>query len=200
MEGVTKRQQQVLDYISRYLKQHSYPPTLREISAEIGASGTVSAMHHLDALERKGYIRRNSGSSRGISLTHRQQPAVMQVPIVGVVHAGELSLAFEDIEGYSAVEHMESRGGTFFLRVKGDSMVGDAIVDGDLALIRPQQTADNGDIVVAMVDGEATLKRFYREYDHIRLEPRNPNISPIIVLPGDEIAIIGKVVRIVRNI
>jgi repressor LexA len=201
MEGITQRQRQVLDFITRYQAEHGYPPTLREISAEIGTSGTVSAMHHLGALERKGYIRRNSGNSRGISLPHSShQPEMMQVPIIGVVHAGELTLAFEDIEGYCALDRMEPHGGTFFLRVRGDSMVEDAIIDGDLALIRPQQDADNGDIVIALVNEEATLKRFYREHGQVRLEPRNPTMAPITITPGDSFVIVGKVVRIVRNI
>jgi repressor LexA len=200
MESMTQRQHQVLDYIARHLDQHSYPPTLREISAEIGTSGTVSALHHLKALERKGYISRDAGSSRGITLAGSQRPALLKLPIVGVVHAGELTLAFEDIEGYYSLDRLAAHGGTFFLRVRGDSMIGDAIVDGDLALIRLQQDADNGDIIVALVNDEATLKRIYREHDHIRLEPRNPNMRPIIINHGDSFAIVGKVVMIVRNI
>lgn len=109
-------------------------------------------------------------------------------------------MAVEDIEGYYPLDALHLRGGTFFLRVKGDSMINDAIADGDLALIRPQETADNGDIVVAMINGEATLKRFHREKDHIRLQPRNPNMEPIIIPAGEEVVIIGKAVKIVRDI
>ena len=200
MEKLTDRQQQVLDYISLYIDEHGYPPTLREISLEIGTSGTVSALHHLEALERKGHIRRESGSSRGIVLNREPKPDFVQLPIVGQVRAGLPALAFEEIEGYYSLEKMQLRGGTFFLRVRGDSMINDAIVEGDLALIRPQETAQNGDIVVAMVDGEATLKRFYRERGHIRLQPRNPNMNPIIISAGEEVSIIGKVIKIVRDI
>jgi repressor LexA len=200
MEELTPRQRQVLDVIGRHLDEQGYPPTLREISAEIGTAGTVSALHHLEALERKGYLRREAGSSRGIVLVRERQPALVPVPVVGVVRAGRPALAFEEIKEYLPVEEEQLRGGAFFLRVRGDSMIGDAIVEGDLALVRPQATAHNGDIVVALVDGEATLKRFYRERDHIRLQPRNPDMAPIIIPAGGEVAIVGKVVKIVRDI
>jgi repressor LexA len=200
MEKLTSRQQQVLDYITEHLDSHRYPPTLREIAHRLGVKGTVSAIHHLDALERKGYLRREPGSSRGIILNREPQPEFSQVPIVGTVRAGIPALAFEDIEGYYPLEKLQLSGGTFFLRVKGDSMINDSIVEGDLALIRPQETAQNGDIVVALIGGEATLKRFYRERDHIRLQPRNPNMEPIIIPSGCEVSIIGKVVKIVRDI
>jgi repressor LexA len=200
MKDLTLRQQQVLDVITRHIAERGYPPTLREIARHIGTSGTVSAMSHLEALERKGYIRREAGSSRGIILNREPQPEFVQIPIVGTVRAGLPELACEAIEGYYPLERMHLRGGTFFLRVKGDSMVNDAILEGDLALIRPQETAENGDIVVAMVAGEATLKRFYRERNHIRLQPRNPNMEAIIIPAGEQVSIVGKVVKIVRDI
>ncbi|MFZ3209444.1 MAG: transcriptional repressor LexA [Geobacteraceae bacterium] len=200
MEKLTSRQQQVLDFITQQIDLNGYPPTLREISHYLGTSGTVTALHHLEALERKGCIRRESGSARGIILVREPQPEFVKIPVVGVVRAGIPELALEEIEGYYPIERMQLHGGSFFLRVKGDSMINDAIMEGDLALIRPQATADNGDIVVAMVDGEATLKRFYREHDHIRLQPRNPNMEPIIIPAGEQVAILGKVVKIVRDI
>lgn len=200
MEALPPRQKQVLEFIKEYVARHEYPPSLRDIATHIGVSGNVSVIGHLEALERKGYIRRDSGSSRGIALVREKQPEVAQVPIVGVVRAGMPSLAVEDIDGYYPMEKMQLRGGTFFLRVKGDSMINDAIMDGDLALIRPQETADNGDIVVALINGEATLKRFHRERDHIRLQPRNPNMEPIIIPAGEEVSIIGKAIKIIRDI
>ncbi|KAF0221118.1 MAG: repressor [Geobacteraceae bacterium] len=200
MENLTPRQQQVLDFIADHIDSHGYPPTLREIAQHLGVKGTVSAIHHLEALERKGYLRREAGSSRGIIVNREPQPEFTQVPVVGVVRAGLPALAYEDIEGYYPIEKMQLKGGVFFLRVKGDSMINAAIMEGDLALIRPQDTAQNGDIVVAMVEGEATLKCFYREQDHIRLQPRNPNMEPIIVPEGEDVSIIGKVVKIVRDI
>ena len=200
MGNLTLRQQQVLTFIASHADKHGYPPTLREIALHLGISGNAGVMSHLEALEKKGHIRRDPGSSRGIVLVREPQPEFVQIPVVGVVRAGLPALAFEDIEGYCPLERMQLRGGAFFLRVRGDSMINDAIVEGDLALIRPQSTAGNGDIVVAMVDGEATLKRFYRERDHIRLQPRNPNMEPIIIPAGEEVTIIGKVVKIVRDV
>jgi repressor LexA len=199
MADLTPRQREVLDFVTRFTNEHGYPPTLREISREIGTSGTVSALKHLEALARKGYIRKSAGSSRGIALTAPAVDAVA-VPVVGTVRAGAPNLAVEEIEGYLTIDRAQLPGeGAFFLRVKGDSMVNAAILEGDLALVRPQATAENRDIVVAMVDGEATLKRFYRERGHIRLQPENPNLEPIIVRPGrGEVAIVGKVVGIYR--
>lgn len=200
MENLPPRQKQVLEFIKEYLAQNEYPPTLKDIAAHIGVSGNVAVISHLEALERKGFIRRDTGSSRGIVLIREKQPEIAQIPIAGTVRAGLPSLAVEDIDGYYPMEKMQLRGGTFFLRVKGDSMINDAIMDGDLALIRPQENADNGDIVVAMINGEATLKRFHRERDHIRLQPRNPNMEPIIIPAGEELTIIGKAIKIVRDI
>jgi len=200
MEALPPRQKQVLEFIKEYVAQNEYPPSLRDIAAHIGVSGNVAVISHLEALERKGFIRRDTGSSRGIVLIREKQPEVVQIPIVGTVRAGIPTLAIEDIEGYYPIEKMQLRGGTFFLRVKGDSMINDAIMDGDLALIQPQESAQNGDIVVAMINGEATLKRFHRERDHIRLQPRNPNMEPIIIPAGEELTIIGKAIKIVRDI
>lgn len=199
MEALTERQQQVLDFITSYLDSYASPPTLREISSHINTKGTVTAIRHLEELERKGYVQRRAGSSRSIIVTGRGGGSVA-VPIVGAVRAGMPSLAVEEIEGYYPVEKMQLRGGTFFLRVKGDSMINDAIMDGDLALIRPQTTADNGDIVVALLDDEATLKRYYRGDDCIRLVPRNPNFDTIVISTDEKLTIIGKVIKIVRDI
>jgi repressor LexA len=134
-------------------------------------------------------------------MTDRGSPAVL-LPIVGVVRAGALQPAIEDIEGYFAIDRSQLKASdSFFLRVKGDSMINAAIRDGDLAMVRPQATAENRDIVVAMVNGEATLKRFYRERGQIRLQPENPNMEPIIIRPRDgEVTIIGKVVGIYREL
>lgn len=199
MEQLTDRQRQVLEFISDFLARQGYPPTLREIAAKIGVNGTLGVMKHLEALEKKGYLRRQAGSSRGIALAAPSTPAVA-LPVVGTVRAGLPQPPLEDIEGYFAIDRSQTRsGGTFFLKVRGDSMINAAIMEGDLALVRPQETADNRDIVVAMVGGEATIKRFYRERGRIRLQPENPNFEPIIVRPGEhEVSIVGKVVGIYR--
>lgn len=201
MENITPRQKEVLDFIVDHLGKHGYPPTLREIGRHLGVNGTLGVMKHLDALERKGFIRKSAGSSRGIALTSPAADAV-SLPVIGTVRAGAPNLAVEKIEGYFAIDRAHFPGdGAFFLRVKGDSMINAAILEGDLALVRPQATADNRDIVVAMVDGEATLKRFYRGRDHIRLQPENPNMEAIIVSRGEgEVVIVGKVVGIYREI
>lgn len=198
MENLTERQQTVLDFIIEYFDRAGCPPTLREISEQIGTKGTATALMHLEALERKGYIKRRDGNSRNIVLPDRGNS--IAVPLVGRVKAGPLTLATEDIEGYYRLDKSWVRDkGCFFLRIDGDSMIGDHILDGNLALIRPQETADNGDIVVALVDDEATLKRFYREGDHIRLEARNPQYASMVI-SSKHVAIIGKVIKIIRDI
>jgi repressor LexA len=199
MTLITARQQQVLDFIQSHIDNNGYPPTLREICAHIGVSGTLSAIRHLDALEKKGYLKRDS-SSRGIALTSPNAVSA-SLPIVGTVRAGMLTMAVEDVQGYLSLDRSRLHGGRFFLRVQGDSMVNACIQHGDLALVHPQPTADNRDIVVAMLDGEATLKRFYREQGHIRLQPENPAMEAIIIPEGsDEFTIIGKVVGIYRDL
>jgi len=199
MDQLTARQEQVLKIVTEYIGSYGYPPSLRDIGKKLAVSGTLGVMKHLEALEKKGYLRRQEGSSRGITLCNQAQAA--SLPIVGVVRAGALHPAIEDIEGHFAIDNSQLRsGGTFFLRVKGDSMIHAHIKEGDLALVRPQPSAENRDIVVAMVGGEATLKRFYREGDQIRLQPENPNYSAIIIREGDgEFSIIGKVVGIYRQ-
>ena len=199
MQPLTERQQQVLDVIAVSLAKAGCPPTLREISDSIGTKGTATAIAHLEALDRKGYINRRGGS-RGIMLTNRPPSSVL-VPVVGTVRAGAPEPAVEDYQGHCSVDPSWLRGeGCYFLRVKGDSMIDAHILDGDLALIRPQLTAENGEIVVATVDGEATLKRFYREAGHIRLQPENPALQPIIIRDGEaETVVAGKLLRIVRS-
>jgi len=202
MEQLTARQEQVLQIVIQYINDYGYPPSLRDIGKKLAVSGTLGVMKHLEALERKGYLRRQEGSSRGISLCSQAlgQAQATSLPIVGVVRAGALHAAIEDIEGHFAIDRSQLHGGAFFLRVKGDSMIHAHIKEGDLALVRPQPSASNRDIVVAMVGGEATLKRFYREGDQIRLQPENPNYSAIIIREGDdELSIVGKVVGIYRQ-
>ncbi len=198
MNTLTNRQQQVLDCINRHIDRHGYPPTLREIAAALNITGTLGVLKHLRALKKKGVISKQDGSSRGIRVIARTEEG--KLPIVGTVRAGALQPAIEDIQGEIAISRKETRGGTFFLRVQGDSMIGAAILDGDLALIKPQPDANNGDIVVALIGDEATLKRFFREDNRIRLQPENPKMQPIFVGPKDsDIHIIGKVVSLLRQ-
>jgi repressor LexA len=204
MDNLTPRQQQVLDCIGNHIEQNGYPPTLREIAAHLKISGTLGVIKHLQALEKKGHIEKEVGSSRGIRLVDRKGTGMSEtglaLPIVGRVAAGSLQPAIEEIDEHFTVDRNQARKDDFLLRVKGDSMIEAGILNGDLAQIRPQQTATNGEIVVALVDDEATLKRFYREAGHIRLQPENQRMEAIIVKPEDgNIQIVGKLVGLFRQ-
>jgi repressor LexA len=195
----TPRQQQVLDFITSYLDNNGYPPSQREIAQHLGVPGNRPAAKHLAALEKKGYLKLDS-VNRGIALTSATGTSV-SLPIVGSVRAGHLSPAIEDIQGYFSVDQNAVKGkGCFFLRVKGESMIDAGVKDGDLALILPQQTADNRDMVVVLVDGEATLKWFFKESDHIRLQPDNPAMQPIIVSSDRQVDIVGRVIGLYRSL
>ena len=200
---LTARQREVLSFLNQFLEERGYPPTVREIALHFGLKGPRSPKKRLDALEEKGYIRRRPGKSRAIEVIKASPSRSYRlVPLVGKVRAGGPSLALEDFEGNIALDRSLARGdGTFFLRVKGDSMVGDHIKNGDLALVRPQSLVDNGGIFVVLIDDEATLKRVYREGDALRLQPSNPNMKPIIVGMGEgRVTIVGKVVGIFRKV
>jgi repressor LexA len=199
-DALTPRQRQVLEFIVSHIDSNGYAPSQREIAAHLQVSGTLPVAKHLQALERKGCIKRDP-VNRGIALTSPASRSV-SLPIAGTVRAGSLSPAIEDIQGYFSVDQLAVKGkDCFFLRVSGDSMIGAGIFDGDLALVRPQPTADNRETVVAMVEGEATLKWFFREQGLIRLQPANPNMQAIIVRPGDgDVTIIGKVIGIYRRL
>lgn len=199
MEILTERQNQVLQFIRHFIGESGNSPSQRQIADHLGVRGNLGVMKHLDALERKGYLRRDR-SSRSISLVTPGGKA-MTLPIVGTVRAGQLTPAIEDIQGYCNLDSEHAHGARFLLRVRGESMREAAICDGDLAIVRPQPVAENRDIVVAMVDGEATLKEFYREAGRIRLQPRNSSMAPIIIEDGvAEVVIIGKVVGILRSL
>lgn len=199
MKKLTARQQQVYRFVAAYIEEQGYAPTLQEIAVHLGIRGNLGVLRHLGALEKKGYLRRKAGSSRGIVLCGRST-AAFSLPLIGSVAAGALTEAWEEIEGHICVDPSLVHGeNCFALRVKGDSMIEAQIAPGDLAIVRPQATAENGDIVVAMLGGEATLKRFFREDGVIRLQPENSRLSPIILRPEDgELRILGKVTGIIR--
>jgi len=196
----TPRQRQVLECIVSYIYDNGYPPSQRDIASGLHLSSTSTVTKHLKGLETLGYIRRSS-VSRGIVLAMPASNSI-SIPIIGTVRAGHLSQAIEDIHGYFSVDHHAVKGqNCFFLRVSGDSMIDKGIFDGDLALVRSQPVATNKDIVVAMVDGDATLKSFFKEEDHVRLQPANNNMKPIIIRPVDgEVSIVGKVIGVYRNL
>ncbi len=216
MNELTERQKSVYNFITTYQKQHGYSPSMQEIAGHLQVSGNLGVIRHLTALEKKGYLTRTPGNSRSIKLTpsissypeslermiHGEEQFSVFLPVVGSVRAGIPQPPEEDIQEYRSIDRDVARsGGTFFLKVKGDSMIEASIREGDLALIRPQEAAQHRDIVVALVDGEATLKRFYREADHIRLQPENAAYQPIIIREGEkDVTIIGKVVSIYRSL
>lgn len=216
MTKLTERQKMVYDFVASFQKQHCYSPTMQEIAGHLNISGNLGVIRHLTALEKKGYLTRSLGTSRSIKLTsqqivsypettermiHSEDQFSVFLPVVGVVRAGVPAPPVEDIEEYRSIDRNIARSGaTFFLRVKGDSMINAGVFEGDLALIRPQQTATNRDMVVALVDGEATMKWFFKEQDHIRLQPDNPAMAPIIVTPEQQVEIIGKVIGLYRSL
>lgn len=199
MPDLTARQQKVLDYIFDFIEENSYAPTLRDIGAHMGIHSTFGVTRHLDALERKGHLTR-SGQARSIVLTDPPSQR-LELPIVGTVRAGALHPAIEDIQGHFAIDASRVKNrDSFFLRVAGDSMIEAGILDGDLALVQPQSTANDNDIIVALVDDEATLKRFFREQDHILLEPANSRLAPIRVDADRNFAVIGRVTGLYRDL
>ncbi len=204
-KGLTETQERVFNFLKDYLGEKGFPPTLREIASHFGLRGPKAPQKTLNILERKGYIRKIPGGSRAIeilsypqfSLTH-----ILSVPIVGRVRAGEPILAVENIEGYINLDRsLVSSGDVFLLRVQGDSMIEAHIQDGDFALVKPQPNAENGEIVVALIEDEATIKRIFKKRDLIRLEPANPKMEPIVVKKGEKkVTIVGKVVGIFRKL
>jgi len=202
-EGLTARQQQVLDFINYSISERGYPPTLREIGRHLKIRSTNGVNDHLKALERKGFLKREDLKSRGLHPTSGSDVAA--VPVVGTVAAGSPLLAVENIDETIRVDRsLLGRGDSVFaLRVKGESMIEDGIYDGDYVFVRKQPQANAGDTVVAMIEGEATVKRFYPENGHIRLQPANAAMDPIIIDSSHEgaaTAILGLVVGVYRRL
>ncbi len=202
MKKVTRRQQEIYDFIRAVIEQRGIPPTMREIGEKFGIRSTNGVEGHLAAIESRGLINRERGKSRGISVRGGERPA-SAVPLLGRVAAGSPVLAPENREGEVMVDlslfSLKSSHNIFALKVKGESMVNAHIQDGDTLLVRAQSSAQNGDIVVALVDGEATVKRFFAERNGVRLQPENNSLKPIILDRG-EFLIIGKAVGVLRRI
>jgi repressor LexA len=204
-KGLTRRQEEVLEFLKDFVMERGFPPTLREIASHLGVKGPKGPQKALRILERKGYLRRVSGGSRALEIagvSPAETRKVLSVPIVGRVRAGEPILAVENVEGYIRLDRdLLSSENVFLLRVQGDSMVEAHIQDGDFALVKPQANAENGEIVVALVEDEATIKRIFMKRDLIRLEPANPAMEPIVVRKGEKrVKIVGKVVGIFRKL
>jgi len=197
---LTNRQQEILDFIKKYTEDIGYPPTVREIGGDFGMS-EKGAFDHLRAIEKKGYIRRDPRKPRAIEIldfvSRRHHQDIIEVPIVGKIAAGEPLLAEQNITGTLPLpKAMVSDDNAFALRVKGDSMVNAGIFDGDYVVVKGQSNAEQGDIVVALLEDEATVKRFYLENNTIRLQPENPGMSPII---AKDVLILGKVIGLFRR-
>ncbi|NLE73595.1 MAG: transcriptional repressor LexA [Actinobacteria bacterium] len=205
---LTERQLAILEAIEDLMHRNGYPPTVREIGSAVGLSSPASVQNHLHALERAGYVRRGSlkrraleivkgaGGRTGRGIPHKSSMVVL--PLVGRVAAGTPLLADEHVEEELQVpDYLTQAGDCFLLRVKGSSMINAGILDGDLVVVRKQGTAVNGDIVVVVLGEEATVKRFFLEEDHVRLQPENGQMEPIIVR---EPVIAGKVVGVMRRI
>ena len=201
---LTGRQQQILDYIRSEIHRRGFPPSVREIGEHVGLSSSSTVHSHLSALEAKGFIRRDPSKPRALEvLDYRDTDraidygSVRAVPLVGRVAAGEPLLASENIESTISLPAEMADESTFILKVRGDSMIDVGILDGDFVVVRQQNTASNGDIVVAMIGDDATVKTFYREADRIRLQPQNPALDPIY---SRDVTILGKVVALFRNL
>ncbi len=204
MRELTRRQREILAFIRVFTHRHGVPPTVREIGERFGVTPRA-AFDHLRALERKGMLKRRltaGRTSRALTLADRA-PAMREIPVLGRIAAGAPLLAEENREGSLpvGVEWLAGKGEEIFaLRVRGESMVNAHIVEGDLVLVRRQESAEPGDIVVALLDNEATVKRFGRQGDAVVLKPEHPTMSPILVRPGQAaFKILGKVVGLVRG-
>lgn len=204
-KGLTKRQEEILDFIVGRVRDAGFPPTLKEIAECFGLASPNAARDHVLALERKGFLKRTGEKSRALSLSPSLRAAATAAPrgwpLVGAVPAGAPVLAEENFEGYVDLNELFGRGdGTFLLKVLGESMTGAGINDGDLVVVRNQESVSSGEIGVAFIGGEATVKRLFHEPGCWRLQPENPAFNPIRVWDGDpEFRIAGKVIGVVRR-
>ncbi len=197
---ITAKQQEILEYIKSQILNKGYPPSVRDICAAVNLKSTSSVHAHLETLEKNGYIRRDPSKSRTIEIIDDNfnlvRREVVNVPLLGQVAAGQPLLAVENITNYFPIpQECLPNEETFMLTVKGDSMINMGIYEGDKIIVKKQSTANNGEVVVALVDDSATVKRFYKENGHIRLQPENDFMDPIIV---DDCEILGKVIGLLR--
>lgn len=200
---LTPRQREIWDYLLAYVERHGYPPTVREIGQAVGLASPSTVHAHLANLERAGLLKRDPTKPRALELIAREREEQHKLPLLGQVAAGSPLLAEENIDEYLAVPEPLSHGGEeFLLRVKGDSMTGAGILDGDILVVRRQESASNGEIVVALAGedesaGEATVKRFFRESGRVRLQPENDAFEPIY---ANYVQILGKVTGVFRTL
>ncbi len=197
---ITAKQQEILDFMKAQILAKGYPPSVREICEAVNLKSTSSVHAHLETLEKNGYIRRDQTKPRAIEITDDDfgltRREVVNVPLVGTVAAGQPLLAVENITDYFPIPvELLPNEETFMLKVKGESMINMGIYEGDQIIVKRQSSAHNGDVIVALVDDSATVKRFFKEDGHYRLQPENDNMDPIIV---DHCEIVGKVIGLVR--
>ena len=200
---LSQRQTKILEFIKESIRKKGYPPAVREIGEAVGLLSSSTVHGHLQTLEDKGYIRRDPTKPRAIEILDSSSDAfeskkVAHIPIIGRVTAGQPILAVENIEGtFPLPEDLVRQDNLFMLRVQGESMIGAGILDGDLIIVRQQNEARNGEIVVALIGEEATVKRFFKERTLIRLQPENPSMEPIY---SQDVSILGKVVGVFRTL
>jgi repressor LexA len=208
---LTKRQQEIFDFIRKYSAKYGYPPTVRDIGKAVGLASSSTVHAHLSNLEKLGLLRRDPSKPRAIEMLDRAVGSVGSavetvrgivrtdgLPLLGSVAAGQPMLAEENIEDYVSVPEIAGGGeGEYLLRIRGDSMKEAGIIEGDFVVVRPQDTARDGDVVVALLGEEATVKRFFRESDHIRLQPENETMEPI---RSKEVTVLGRVVGLLRSV
>lgn len=203
---LTERQEEILNFIKEFIFSNGYPPTLREIGKQFNIASTFGIKRHLDALQKKGYLSINSFASRAIAVTEKsltdenRESDSVKIPIVGRVAAGYPILSEENIEGSININSnlVKNKSEIFGLKIKGDSMKNAGIFEGDIIIVNKQNSANNGEIVVAMVDDETTVKRFFRKNDKIQLIPENENYLPLIINNRDNFSIIGRVLGVFR--
>jgi repressor LexA len=201
---LTKRQQEIFDFIRKYSAKYGYPPTVRDIGKAVGLASSSTVHAHLANLEKIGLLRRDPSKPRAIELLDRAVESVRGIvrgeslPLVGSVAAGEPMLAEENVEEYVSVPELAGGAdGEYVLRIRGDSMKDAGILEGDFVVVHSQDTAQDGDVVVALLGEEATVKRFFRESDHIRLQPENDAMEPI---RSKEVKVLGRVVGLLRSV
>jgi repressor LexA len=201
---LTKRQQEIFDFIRKYSAKYGYPPTVRDIGKAVGLASSSTVHAHLANLEKIGLLRRDPSKPRAIELLDRAVESVRGIvraeglPLVGSVAAGNPVLAEENVEEYVSVPEIAGGAdGEYLLRIRGDSMKEAGILEGDYVVVRPQETANDGEVVVALLGEEATVKRFFRESDHIRLQPENDTMEPI---RSKEVKVLGRVVGLLRTV
>ncbi|MBR6230688.1 MAG: transcriptional repressor LexA [Lachnospiraceae bacterium] len=202
-QGLSAKQKEILEFIKKEIKAKGYPPTVREICEEVHLRSTSSVHAHLSTLEEAGYIRRDPSKPRTIEITGEQTPEaekeMLSIPVVGQVAAGQPILAEQNIDGYfpyPAEELAPSQDALFMLEVRGDSMINAGILNGDRLICRETEVVSNGELAVVLVEDSATVKRFYKENGHFRLQPENDSMDPIIV---KECRILGRPVALIRS-